>query len=206
MVNPKEILQTGCEILNPIMEWHGFTFAEGLSGKGSGGNFASGEYVRDERRLELHFRYSLGLVTYHLLVSSVSHLAYMRELLDDTGGNHYPNFSEDSLDAFRNLAYDLENFADDFLSGSGEILIKAATKEAEYITTQNKLDMASYVGDTNKREEARRLFREKQFQKVVENLESLIYPELLQESEKKILEISKKRCSKFRQYLANLRE
>jgi len=194
MVNPREILRAGCEILNPIMISHGFTFIEGLSGKGSGGNFASGEYVRNERRLELHFRYSLGLVTYHLSASAVSHLSYMRELLGESGGNHYPGFSDEPLDGFRNLAYDLENFADDFLNGNGEVLVKAAIKEAAYITTENKLDMSGYVGDTRKREEARRLFRENNFEKVVENLESLVYPELLKDSEKKILEISKRKA------------
>ncbi len=194
MINPREILLAGCEILNPIMLAHGFAFVEGLSGKGSGGNFASGEYVRNERRLELHFRFSLGLVSYHLSDWVVSHLSYMRELLGEAGGNRYPGFSDEPLDGFRNLAYDLENFADDFLTGSGEVLVKAARKEAEYITAENHLDMAGYVGDTRKREEARRLFRENQFQKVVENLESLVYPELLKESELKILEISKKKA------------
>lgn len=194
MINPREILLAGCEILNPIMLQHGFTFVEGLSGKGSGGNFASGEYVRNERRLELHFRYSLGLVGYHLSDWVVSHLSYMRELLGEAGGNRYPGFSDEPLDGFRNLAYDLENFTDDFLSGSGEFLIRAAQKEAEYITTQNQLDMAGYVGDTRKREEARKLFRENSFQRVIENLESLVYPELLEESEKKILEISKRKA------------
>jgi len=194
MVNPREILRAGCEILNPVMLPHRFTFIEGLSGKGSGGNFASGEYVRNERRLELHFRFSLGLVTYHLSASAVSHLSYMRELLGESGGNQYPGFSDNPLDGFRNLAYDIENFADDFLNGSGEVLVKAARKEAEYITTQNKLDMTGYVGDTRKREEAHRLFRENKFQGVIENLESLIYPELLKDSEKKILEISKRKA------------
>lgn len=191
MTNPRELLRAGCEILNPIMMRHGFTFVEGVSGKGSGGDFASSDYVRHERRLELHFRYSLGLVTYHLSDYSVSHLSYMRDLLGDSSANKYPGFSDEPLDGFRNLAYDLENFADDFLTGGGEVLIKAAQKEAEYITLQNKLDMADYVGDIRKREEARRLFRENKFQKVVENLESLVYPELLKDSEKKILEISK---------------
>lgn len=195
MVNPKESLRAGCAILNPIMTRHGFTFVEGLSGKGSGGNFASGQYVRDTRILELHFRYSLGLVTYHLAESTVSHLSYMRELLGNAGGNKYPGYSEEPLDGFRGLAFDLENFANDFLTGSGEVLVRASQKETEYIRAQNKLDAARWNGDGDKRAEARRLFQEGKFDDVVRKLESLTYPEFLNNSEKKILEISRRKAS-----------
>lgn len=195
MINPRELLHAGCEILNPIMTRHGFRFIKGLSGKGSGGNFARGEYVRDKRALELHFRYSLGLVAYHLGTSAVSHLSYMRELLGDAGGNKYPGFSDDPLDGFRHLAFDLENFASDFLSGSGEVLVRVSQKESEHIGVQNKLAMADWVGDTRKREEARSLFQMGRFRSVVSKLESLTYPELLKDSEKRILEISRKRAT-----------
>ena len=118
----------------------------------------------------------------------------MRELLGDTGGSKYSGFSDEMLEDFHHLAYDLGNFAGDFLTGGGEVLIRAAQKEAEYITAQNKLDTAGYVSDIRKREEARKLFRENKFQRVVEILESLAYPELLKDSEKKILEISKSKA------------
>jgi hypothetical protein len=125
--------RAGCKILDEVMNPHGFFLVEGPSGNSSGGNFASGEYVRDDRRLEIHFRYSLGLVTYHLGSLSLSHSSYMRALLGKNGGSQYPGFAEDPLDGFRDLSYDLSHFCGDFLSGSGEefegCVIKAAEQE-----------------------------------------------------------------------------
>jgi hypothetical protein len=193
IMNPKEILRAGGEILDPVMRPHGFTFVEVLSGKSYGGDFARGDFVRDDRRLELHFRYSLGLVTYHLGSLSASHESYMRELLGQGGAHQYPGFSDDPLDGFRHLAYDVGNFASDFLTGSGEVLVRAALKEAQERNAQSVLLMAQSVGDTRKREEARRLFRESNFSGVIKLLENLTYPELMTDAEKKYLEISRRK-------------
>jgi hypothetical protein len=192
-MNPKEILRAGSEILNPVMKPHGFTFVEGFSGKSNYENFAQGEFVRDDRRLELHFRHSLGLVTYHLGSLSATHESYMRELLGHDVAHQYPGFSDDPLDGFRHLVHDIENFASDFLTGSGEVLARAALKEAEERDAQNMAAMTQAVGDPRKREEARRLFRESDFKGVVSLLESLNYPELMTEAEKKYLEISRRK-------------
>jgi hypothetical protein len=133
-MNPKQILQRGCEVLDPIMTRHGFTFVEGLSGQGCGGLYASGEYVRGDRRLGLFFRYSLGLVTYHIGELSLPHLEYMRALLGRNGENQYPGFSDDPLDGFRHLKHDLENFCTDFLSGTGDefkVCVERAAEQAK---------------------------------------------------------------------------
>jgi hypothetical protein len=130
-MNPFEILLNGCQILDPLMNSCGFTFIERASGKSSGGNFASGEYIKDDRRLELHFRHSLGLVTYHISDLSLSHESYMRALLGLNGGNKYPGFSNDPLDAFRGLSYDLEHYCSDFLKGSGEEFKRCVVKARE---------------------------------------------------------------------------
>jgi len=42
----------------------------------------------------------------------------MPAILGTNGGNKYPGFSDDPLDGFRFLAYDLEHFASAFLQGS----------------------------------------------------------------------------------------
>ncbi|HWS98763.1 MAG TPA: hypothetical protein VN256_00730 [Pyrinomonadaceae bacterium] len=194
-MDPEELLRAGSKILEPLMRPHGFIFVEGLSGKSGHGDFARGDFVRGERRLELHFRYTLGLVTYHVGSNSVSHESYMRELLGPGGTHQYPGFSDDPLDGFRHLAHDVERFADDFLVGSGEVLARAALKEAAEEKAQQALDMARAVGDTEKREDARRLFRENNFKGVVELLESLAYPELMTQAEKKYLDISKRKIN-----------
>lgn len=140
-MNALQILATGCNILDEVMKPHGFVFVEGPFGKSSGGNFASGEYARGDRRLEIHFRHSLGLVTYRMGSLSLTHEAYMRALLGRNGGNRYPGFSDDTLDGFRHLAYDLEHYCTDFLEGSGEEFKGCVekAKEQENITGFNAL-------------------------------------------------------------------
>src|SRR5260370_37594986 len=115
-----EILRGGRRLLDPVMHGQGFCFKDGPAGPSSGGHYASGVYVSGNRRLEIHVRYSLGLVTYHFGQTSLDHESFMHALLGTNGGNKYPGFSEDPLDAFRGLAYDLENFATAFLNGNSE--------------------------------------------------------------------------------------
>jgi hypothetical protein len=125
---PKEILLVGVAILEPVLSSHGFRFEFRDEGKGAGGFFAWGEFVRCDRRLELHYRLSLGLVTYHASGKKVCHEAYMREL-GRWGNNCYPGFSSDYLKGFHDLAQDLQ-YTDDFLSGDAHILVQAAKNEA----------------------------------------------------------------------------
>jgi hypothetical protein len=116
-----EILRSGTEILNALMTSRGFVYIQGTAGRSSGGNFASGAYVPEDRKLEMHYRHGLGLVTNHIGTDSLRHETLMRALLGPDGGNHYPGFSDDPMDAFRDLLFDLERFAADFMSGAGQI-------------------------------------------------------------------------------------
>jgi len=116
-----EILQRGLDLLDPVMRAHNFSYAEGPSGRSSGGYFASGAYSRDDRKLEIHYRYGVGLITYHVGASSLRHEVFMRALLGPEGGNRFPGFSVEPMDAFRDLQYDLQTYTGDFLSGSGEM-------------------------------------------------------------------------------------
>jgi hypothetical protein len=100
------------------MRSHEFGYSQTSVGSGSGGSFASGEFRRGDRGLELHFRYSLGLVTYHLRSSAISHEDYMWSVLSKRWASHYPGFSGDALDGFRHLLLDLEQYGSDFLAGS----------------------------------------------------------------------------------------
>lgn len=151
MIDPKKLLIDGARLLEPILGPHGFQFQFSGEGKGSGGTFASGEFVRGVRRLELHFRHGLGLVTYHTGGQSVSHVNYMQEL--GFGEVHrYPGFSDDPIAAFHDLAHDL-TFADDFLSGDAGVLLRAAKKQSTADGERSQQLMAGYAGDTRKLEE-----------------------------------------------------
>lgn len=114
---PTETFHEGCRILEPLMKAHGFSLKNEQAGRGSGGPYASGSYVNGERELELHFRYSLGLVTYHFGQLEIGHEFYMCAVTGTNGKNKYPGFSDDPLDAFRDLAFDLEHFGNAFLDG-----------------------------------------------------------------------------------------
>jgi hypothetical protein len=117
--SPKAILLAGIETLDPVMTSAGLRFAFEAEGKLSGKNFAWGRYLRADRSLELHFRYSLGLVHYHVAATTLDHENYMR-LLGVYGRSEYPNFSSDPLDAFACLSRDLTKYCEDFLSGDGK--------------------------------------------------------------------------------------
>ena len=134
-----EILNEGLKYVSPIMEENGFKWVGEKSGNGSGGAFSSGKFVKyniikDKRTLELHFRYSLGLVTYQIGNVKLSHEEYMNYAAGKNK-SEYPGFSENPLDAFKDLANDLNNYAQDFLKGSGKEF-KLAKEEAE---KRNKL-------------------------------------------------------------------
>src|SRR5690606_17601263 len=103
--SPEEALAAGCAILEPVLAPHGFVWVPGAAGHSSGGSSASGSFVRGTRRLELHFRYSLGLVTYHLGETSLDHDSYMRVVLGAKPVNQYPGFSSDPMDGFHHLAH-----------------------------------------------------------------------------------------------------
>ena len=115
-----ETLRRGTEILGPVLSADGFTYCEGRAAHSSGGEYASGKYVKEDRILEIHFRHSLGLVTYRIGSESIRHEIFMRALLGQGADNHYPGFASDPMDGFCDLRYDLENFGADFLKGSGE--------------------------------------------------------------------------------------
>ena len=121
---PTEILLAGLQIVAPWLTSCGFVWVPGSSGRGSGGKFDSGTFVRNERSLELHVRYSLGLVTYHIGPVAISHADYMIHT-GHKSDSRYPGFSEDPIEAFRSLAYDLTHYCEDFLLGSGASLIEA---------------------------------------------------------------------------------
>ena len=116
-IDPVEILRQGCRILTPIFSEHHFELKQSGLGKGSGGHYSSAIYKCGPRALEMHFRHSLGLVTYHFGSMSMEHSAYMRALLGKKGGNKYPTFSDDPLEAFHCLAHDLQKYATAFLDG-----------------------------------------------------------------------------------------
>jgi len=100
------------------MEANGFHWEDGWSGEGSGGSSDSGGYIKADRKLELHFRWSLGMVTYHIGPSCILHKDYMWSVAGK-GNASYPGFSKNPIDGFRHLAEDLKKYGADFLSGSG---------------------------------------------------------------------------------------
>jgi len=115
---PKKHLLAGVEILDAVLRPHGFVFALEHHAKGSGGCFASGSYEKGDRRLEMHFRETLGLVTYSIGGDRLDHETYMR-LLGVYGRNQYPDFPQEPLDSFRRLASDINSYCADFVAGDG---------------------------------------------------------------------------------------
>jgi len=123
-------LAAGVEVLGGLMLSHGFVYAPLGAGTSSGGYFASGEFRRGEHSLELHYRYSLGLVTYHVGKLALTHEDYVWAIVGRRWTGAYPGFSSEPLDAFRHLLADLQRYGHDFLAGS-ESDFAARIKQAE---------------------------------------------------------------------------
>lgn len=123
-IDPEEILLQGSELLKPLFAQHGFSSTQLGKGVGSGGRFAFAEFAKADRRFEFHFRYSLGMVTYHLGSEWISHEEYMCSVLGKPNLSRYPGFSNDPLDAFRDLHDDLRDYCDDFLEGTDETFLR----------------------------------------------------------------------------------
>src|SRR5262245_3738510 len=140
--SPKELLLAGVSLLDKVMRPAAFAFELRDEGRGSGGPFAWGEYVRDDRRLELHFRSSLGLVRYHVTDRSASHETYMRGL-GVWEQCRYPGFSGSPLEGFAHLAADLGH-ATDFLQGDAVVLCEVALQEAAVSAQKGEDLMAGY--------------------------------------------------------------
>jgi hypothetical protein len=124
-------LNAGARIVGAVIEPHGFLWVPGNSGVGHPGDFAGGSFVRDNRRLELHFRWSLGLVRYHVGAIVISHeqlIRYSGHAMEA----QYPGFSSDPLDAFRHLAHDLQNYATNFIEGDGSTIVAAEKAANEH--------------------------------------------------------------------------
>jgi hypothetical protein len=119
----------------------------------------------------------------------------MRAAGVQSGENAYPGFADDPLDGFRHLRADLERFGDDFLTGDASILIRAASEEARRRPELRRRQMASYTGDDADRRRARELFRAKNYAEVVSVLDALKYPEFMDDFERKILEVARRKTS-----------
>jgi hypothetical protein len=127
---PQQILKEGAEILEGLMRSHGFVYTSTAAGVGSGGSFAAGEFRRGNRTLELHYRHSLGLVTYHVGDLVLSHEDYMWSILGRRWTSEYPGFPKEPLDDFRRLRADLAHHCIDFLSGS-DVDFASRVRQAE---------------------------------------------------------------------------
>jgi hypothetical protein len=120
-MKPIDVLNAGAQDLGPALVPEGFTFVGTGAGHSSGGEHASGEYRRGDRRLELHFRDSLGLVTYHVGELTIGHEDYVRAVraLDQIDrSNAYPGFHRDAAAQFQALRDDLQVFGTRFIRGT----------------------------------------------------------------------------------------
>ena len=126
--NPKvreatALLERGVAELTAVLGPAGFEFIQSDEGVDSGGAFASGEFLKGDRRLELSVRSSLVLVRYHFGDESLPHedlVRGVRALEAIAAEGQYPGFSTDPMAGFRHLRHDLDRFGAIFLRGGAK--------------------------------------------------------------------------------------
>lgn len=121
--SPTALLERGVAELAPVLGPAGFEFIQSDEGTDSRGPFAAGEFLRGDRRLELHVRASLGLVRYHFGEESLAHedlVRGVRALEGISTEGKYPGFSSDPMAGFLHLRHDLDRFGAIFLRGGAK--------------------------------------------------------------------------------------
>ena len=131
MKSKSEILIEGSEILKPLMSQNGFQFSIDGDGQSSGGQFAFGTWTKKDRKLEYHFRFSLGLVEYSLGNKKTEHEFFLWALTGEKRKAKYPGSSEDPLNGFSRLLDDLNNYCSIFLNGTDSEFKKTIEKAEE---------------------------------------------------------------------------
>jgi hypothetical protein len=188
---PSQQLKTGAAILLKLLGPLGFAFEFRDAAVGSGGAFAWGEFIRKDRRLEVHFRHSLGEVQYHVGSHSVRHEPYMR-LLGVWPQCRYPGFSIEPLQVFEDLSHDL-GFASDFTTGDGSALVSAAVAQKVEDDGRNEALLASYQGQNQQLTQMRSLFKQAKYAEVVKVYQALPSPQLLTDAELRLVHIAQRR-------------
>jgi hypothetical protein len=118
-----QLLERGVAELTAVMGPAGFEFIQSDEGTDTVGPFAAGEFLRGDRRLELHVRSKLGLVRYHFGEEALAHEDLVRGVraLDGIATEpQYPGFSTDPMAGFRHLRHDIERFGAIFLRGGAK--------------------------------------------------------------------------------------
>jgi hypothetical protein len=121
--SPTALLERGVAELAGVLGPAGFEFIQSDEGVDARGPFASGEFLRGDRRLELQVRSSLGLVRYHFGDESLSHedlVRGVRALEGISEEGQYPGFSTDPMAGFRHVRHDLDRFGAVFLRGGAK--------------------------------------------------------------------------------------
>lgn len=128
-MSPEASLLAGAEALLLVLQPHGFAFVKGESGVGSGGTFATGCFVKGDRKLEFSVRHGLGMVVYSIGPATLDHEAYLRHL-GKWAQRNYPGFGGTVEGDFNALALDLQAFCSDFVSGGGAEFAALAAEHA----------------------------------------------------------------------------
>lgn len=201
-MTPEQHLTEGVKILSSYLEPLGFRFELQGTGKSSGGTSAYGHFIKSgglfdrSRKIELHFRYSLGLVSYAVGKLVLSHQDYV-DLLGRHGLNKYPNFSDDPQEAFHCLLWDLKHILSDFTECKAIVFRQKAPKRVEEIVEQHEASRLQHqkksYGDQALIEQAAIAFKKGDYQEVDRLKRQLRYPELLSKTEQKLFELNGRR-------------
>lgn len=192
-LKPEQLLINGAKILSSYLDSLDFRFKLIETGHGSGGDFAHGQFINDDKTIDLHFRLSLGLVTYKIDDLSLSHEDYI-DLVGKHGQNKYPNFSNDPLDAFHCLALDLKDLLNDFTENNAVVFRQKAKDKIKDLNKnqdlKNNANKKVYSGDQRIIDQIRTEFKNGNYLQVDKLKSQIKNPELLTATEIRLFEIN----------------
>ena len=133
MSTPSQELQEGARILRDVLASYGFSYVATEAGRGSGGQFATGEFIRGDYILSFSVRHGLGIVEYSVGGRSISHEDYLR-YSGVWEVRSYPGYGGSIRDDFEGLAKDLASHLASFVRGERDTFLSVvALREANPI-------------------------------------------------------------------------
>jgi hypothetical protein len=125
-MTPREAIDAGRKVLDPLLTSAGFRFESGADGQGSGGPFARSAYVKADLHLHFSYRRAVGDVHYVVGGETIEHTTLMR-MLGKYHDSKYASFDRsEPMSGFVALRDDLQAFCSDFLNGQGAELRRLA--------------------------------------------------------------------------------
>ena len=194
--NKQQDFEAGLAQLAPFFDSLGYSMSRLEPYRDKEGTFYSARFVRRSRSIQFTHLYSVGPVLYAIRKFSVEHSEYTKAL-GVSSAAQFPSFADDSISGYPALLHDLQTVLSPFFTGPEKDFIAIASRYMEQQRQQDARDTRelSYHSTQEPRlkARARELFFQGRYEEVGHLGSQIRFPELLTDSERRIVALARKR-------------